>query len=98
MNYVLEYLKGFFGFTSKDSKRIGNHYIISFKDTGLRNIMPEDVLEFGKFRIYRTSGVALQGSSELTKDEIQVKFAQKFGVPNEKVVVITPIIFMGLRG
>ena len=98
MNYVLEYLRGFLGFTSKDSKLSGSHYIISFKNTGLKDIKPEDVKEFGKFNIYGTSGVALQGSSELVKDDLQIKLAQKFNVPREKIVVITPIIFMGLRG
>lgn len=98
MNYVLEYLKGFLGFTSKDSKLSWSHYIISFKNTGLKDIKPEDVKEFGKFNIYGTSGVALQGSSELVKDDLQIKLAQKFNVPREKIVVITPIIFMGLRG
>lgn len=98
MNYVLEYIKGFLGYTPKDSKLSGSHYIISFKDTGLKDIKPEDVKEFGKFNIYGTSGIALQGSSELAKDDLQTKLAQKFGVSREKIVVITPIIFMGLRG
>ena len=76
----------------------GSHYIISFKDSGLKDILPEDVKEFGKFNIYGTSGVALQGSSELTKDDLRIKFAQKFSIPVDKVIVISPIIFMGLRG
>ena len=98
MNYVIEYIKGFLGFPLKDSKLNGNHYIISFKDTGLKDIKPEDVKEFGLFRVYGTSGIALQGSSELTKDDLRNKFAQKFDIPVDKVIVISPIIFMGLRG
>ena len=98
MNYVIEYIKGFLGFTLKDSKLSGNHYIISFKDSGLKDILPEDVKEFGKFNIYGMSGIALQGSSKLTKDDLRIKFAQKFDIPVDKVIVISPIIFMGLRG
>lgn len=98
MNYVVEYIKGFLGFTPKGSKLSGSHYIISFKNTGLKDIKPEDVKEFGKFNIYGTSGIALQGSSEMSKDDLQINLAQKFGVSKEKIVVITPIIFMGLRG
>ena len=98
MNYVIEYLKGFFGFTTKDSKLSGSHYIISFKESGIKDITPEDVKEFGKFNIYGTSGVALQGSSELAKDDLQINLAQKFNVSREKIVVITPIILMGLSG
>ena len=98
MNYIIKYIKGFLGFDTKNSKLSGSHYIISFKNTGLKDIKPEDLKEFGKFNIYGTSGVALQGSSELVKDDLQNKLAQKFNVPKEKIVVITPIIFMGLRG
>lgn len=98
MNYIVEYIKGFLGFDTKDSKMSGSHYIISFKESGLKNIKPEDVKEFGKFSSYGTSGVALQGSSELTKDDLQMMIAKKFDIPVDKVVVISPIIFMGLRG
>ncbi len=97
MRYIVEYIKGFLGFSTKDSKKSSSHYIISFKESGLKNIMPEDVKEFGKFNTYGTSGVALQGSSELTKDNLQIRIAKKFDIPVDKVVVISPIIFMGLR-